>query len=138
MEIKLKDHAQDWHMIREEVFIKEQGFQHEFDTIDDIAIHTVIYIDHQPAGCGRTYPDEHELGLWHLGRLAILPAYRKQGLGASLIQALEQAASKQGAKQMLLSAQDHAIAFYQKNGYQPLGEFYMDEHVPHQDMKKSL
>lgn len=125
-------------MIREEVFIKEQGFQNEFDDIDDTAIHAVIYMDKQPAGCGRTFKDEQEEGLWHLGRLAILVPYRKQGLGAEIIQILEDAACKQGATHMVLSAQDHAIAFYQKCGYQPFGEFYMDEHVPHQMMKKSL
>lgn len=138
IEIKDSGNENDWHSIRECVFIKEQGFQNEFDDIDKFALHVVLYVEHKAIGCGRIYPDKEDAALWHLGRLAIKKAYRSCGYGAAIIHALEERARKKGARKILLSAQQHAIPFYQRNGYTPYGETYLDEHVPHQMMKKVL
>lgn len=133
-----RNHEADWHTIRENVFMKEQGFQNEFDDIDALAIHIVLYMDTVPVGCGRIYPDEEKTKVWHLGRLAIEKEYRGCGYGAYIIKALEEKAKEKGAKEIVLSAQQHAIPFYQRNGYAPFGELYLDEHVVHQSMKKVL
>ena len=37
IEIKTKDNEQDYRYVRIEVFMKEQGFQNEFDEIDAIS-----------------------------------------------------------------------------------------------------
>lgn len=135
---RTQHHEHDWHMIREEVFIKEQGFQHEFDEIDASAVHLVIYHNDQPVGCGRIYPDAQTDGTWHLGRLAVLSPYRKDGYGKRILQALELEAKTRGATKIVLSAQIQAKPFYEKCGYTGFGEQYLDEHVAHQDMRKSL
>lgn len=131
-------HEADWHLIREEVFMKEQGFQNEFDDIDQIAVHLVLYHNDTPLGCGRIYPDAQDMQTWHLGRVCVLPQYRKDGMGKRLISALELEAKTRGAKQMILSAQLQAKPFYEKCGYEAYGDCYPDEHVLHQDMKKVL
>lgn len=136
--IKARDHDVDWHRIREEVFMKEQGFQNEFDEIDAFATHIVLYVNEQPIGCGRIYPDQQDQTLWHLGRLAVMKNHRSGGYGKRVLLALEQNAKKQGAASITLSAQLQAKAFYEACGYEANGEIYMDEHVPHQDMKKLL
>lgn len=136
--IKATEHEQDWHRIREEVFVQEQGFQNEFDELDQQAIHIVLYEDEQPLGCGRIYQDIKSPALWHLGRLAILKQYRKGGYGRQLLHALEAQAKAHGAVSLVLSAQVQAIPFYEKCGYDAYGTVYMDEHVPHQAMKKLL
>lgn len=136
IEIRTMHNEADWHMIRECVFMKEQGFQNEFDEIDKIAEHVVLYVDKKAIGCGRIYPDNEDIRTWHLGRLAILKPYRSCGYGACIIAALENNAKEKGAERIVLSAQQHAIPFYQRNGYKPYGECYMDEHVPHQSMEK--
>lgn len=138
IDIRDKRNEADWHSIRETVFMKEQGFQNEFDKIDRIAIHVVLYIDGKGVGCGRIYPDQEQDTVWHLGRLAILKEYRACGYGKHIICALEEKAKEKGAVKVILSAQQHAIGFYQKNGYRPIGGLYMDEHVPHQSMEKVL
>ena len=44
MEIKIYEHIPEAaRKIREEVFVREQGFEYEFDDIDNRAVHLVMY-----------------------------------------------------------------------------------------------
>ena len=56
--------------IREEVFMKEQGFQDEFDSLDAISRHAVIEVDGIPAGTCRFYQGETP-STWVIGRLIV-------------------------------------------------------------------
>ena len=47
--------CEDAARIRKEVFVEEQGFQKEFDEIDPIALHVVLYRDGEPAATGRLF-----------------------------------------------------------------------------------
>ena len=122
-------------MVRQAVFVEEQGFALEFDDRDDTSLHLSLWHDGQPAGCARLYEDE---GRFHLGRVAVLPAFRKLGLGQLLVEEAGRKAARLGGKTLELSAQCHALPFYEKLGYRPLGEPYLDEHCPHQDMILSI
>ena len=44
--------------IRETVFVNEQGFNYEFDDIDDIATHLVLYTDDKAAATCRFFIDK--------------------------------------------------------------------------------
>ena len=55
-----------------------------------------------------------------------------------LMGALEAQAQKLGAQKIELSAQEQAMGFYQKLGYQAVGDLYNDEHCPHMLMVKTL
>ena len=44
--------------IRIKVFMEEQGFTQEFDEIDPIAYHAVIFDNDQAVACGRLYQKE--------------------------------------------------------------------------------
>ncbi len=79
------DHPQEWQRIREDVFIKEQGFHNEFDDVDERAIHICAYIGKQAIGCLRVYPDDSKKDCYHLGRVALEKAYRRQKIGSQLI-----------------------------------------------------
>lgn len=136
--IKTKDNEMDWHFVREEVFIKEQGFQNEFDDIDDYAIHITLYVDDKIAGCARCFPQGNNRDCWVLGRIAILPQYRHQKLGGVLLKELENEVKKHQGTYCILDAQCRAKAFYECYGYETCGEIHMDEHVPHIQMQKTL
>lgn len=135
--VKTNNNQADWRFIREEVFMIEQGFQNEFDSIDEIAIHITLYVDGKLAGCARCFPSEEE-ATFVFGRIAVLKEYRKLGLGARLLQELETVARAKGASCAILDAQCRAAIFYEKQGYQQSGELHMDEHVPHIQMRKDL
>lgn len=47
---------EDAKRIREAVFMKEQGFKNEFDDIDLLALHLILYDGSQPAATCRLLP----------------------------------------------------------------------------------
>ena len=124
--------------IRTAVFIQEQGFQNEFDSIDLFAEHLVVLYQQSPVATGRLYEDAQEKYLFHLGRIAVLSPYRKLGLGRLVVQALERRAMQRHAQCIVLSAQVRAMEFYQKLGYHPQGSQYFEEHCAHMKMVKQI
>ena len=123
--------------IREEVFMTEQGFVNEFDDIDSIATHLVLFWEGQPAGVCRFFPIK-EPGVWDFGRLAVRKAYRDKHLGSLLVQEAERQIRDQGGAKLALMAQIRVQKFYEKNGYTPFGEPCDDEGCPHIWMEKLL
>lgn len=121
--------------IRTAVFMQEQGFENEFDAIDDRAVHIVIYADGIPAATGRLFQDKTG---YHIGRVAVLKAYRKMHLGAEILQGLEEEGRRLGADQISLSAQVRVKGFYEKIGYHSQEDLHYDEGCPHVTMIKSL
>jgi len=126
---------QEAKIIREKVFIEEQGFQNEFDDIDSSCIHLVIFNEDKPVGCARMF-DEN--GKMILGRIAVLKEYRHLHLGSYILQCLEDKARELKYTEVILSAQIRATDFYRKNGYIAYGEQYLDEYCPHIHMKKVI
>ena len=127
--------SKDEKYIRETVFIEEQKFKIEFDDIDNIATHIIMYLDGKPVGCCRLYKQENE---YHIGRIAILKPYRGKGYGEKILLQAEKNAKKMGADSISLSAQVRASGFYEKLGYKKHGEIYFDEYCEHIAMKKDI
>lgn len=127
--------SEDEKYIRETVFIEEQKFKIEFDDIDNIATHIIMYLDGMPVGCCRLYKQENE---YHIGRIAILKPYRGKGYGEKILLEAEKDAKKMGADSISLSAQVRASGFYEKLGYKKHGEIYFDEYCEHIAMKKDI
>ena len=65
--------------IREEVFVKEQGFHNEFDEIDSRAIHLVIFVEGQAAGTARMFLEQEGDTAFTVGReTRCWPFWRKK------------------------------------------------------------
>ncbi|GAA0786767.1 GNAT family N-acetyltransferase [Marinobacterium sediminicola] len=120
--------------IRETVFVHEQKVppELEFDGLDGAALHVLALVNGQPVGTGRVLEDGH------IGRIAILEAFRGLGIGAQVVVALVDAAQKAGCTRVYLGSQTHAVEFYRKLGFTPYGEEFMDAGIPHIHMEKSL
>ncbi len=123
--------------IRTAVFMDEQGFQDEFDAIDDDAAHLVGFMGEKPAACARVYWNEQR-GCYVVGRIAVDRELRGQSLGARILQAAEDLIAARGGSRSELSAQERASGFYEKQGYASCGEGYLDEGCPHIWMTKEL
>ena len=121
--------------IREEVFMKEQGFQDEFDAIDASATHLVLFDNKTPVGTCRFYTED---GVYLIVRIAVIKSHRGKHLGATLLGAAEAAIRSNGGALAQLHAQCRAQAFYEKQGYQAYGDIALDEGCPHIWMKKLL
>lgn len=122
-------------LIREQVFMEEQGFKAEFDETDEDCLHLLIEEEGKPVAVGRMYGGNGE---YHIGRIAVVKDCRKGGYGRMAVEALEKKAIELGGKKTVLSAQCQARGFYEKMGYTATGEEYLDEHCPHIDMYKIL
>lgn len=131
----------DAYKLRYDIFVNEQGFEKELDEYDAISYHLVIYYSadgkYLPVACGRIYNDR-DSKTFRLGRICVSEKMRGQGLGLELMKALEAKAAELGAERLLLGAQQRAMEFYIKAGYQPCGELYMDEFCEHINMYKYL
>ena len=120
--------------IRMVVFVEEQGVpaELEMDERDAGCVHAVAFADGRAVGTGRLLPDGH------IGRMAVLEAFRDQGVGGAILERLVQAAKERGHREVVLSAQVHALSFYMKHGFKLTGGAYEEAGIAHQDMRRSL
>lgn len=121
--------------IRETVFVKEQGFVEEFDTVDGIATHIVAFCDGKAAANCRFFEQD---GYYLIGRIAVLQEFRSQGLGGSIIRHAEERISAIGGKEIRIHAQARVEDFYKKLGYVSIGDYDFDENCRHIWMVKYL
>ena len=99
--------------VRLAVFVAEQGYPKDLETLSP--------------------------GVLKPGRIAVLREYRKQHLGARLMEELLKKAEELGARELHIGAQVQAQGFYEKFGFHTCGEpVYMDVHIPHVDMVRHL
>ena len=69
MIIQILDHiTEEIKQIRVDVFMKEQGFEDEFDEIDETAKFVLLSIDGKAAGTCRYFPSD-TVGDAHIGRM---------------------------------------------------------------------
>ena len=122
--------------IRFDVFVHEQKMPAdlEIDEHDPISDHAIARIkkDGMPIATGRLLPDGH------IGRMAVLKAYRSTGAGMAVLQFLVEKAKQKGVKEAQLSAQTYAIPFYERAGFVAVGEEYDDCGIPHRMMRRVL
>jgi len=88
--------------------------------------------DGTPVGTGRLLPDGR------IGRMAVLKAWRGCGAGSALLRELLALAREQGHGEVRLHAQTHALEFYRKHGFTPVGGEFMEAGIPHYEMRVSL
>lgn len=120
--------------IRAQVFMQEQQVPAhlEWDAADAAALHLLAWQDAQPVACARLLADGH------LGRMAVLPAWRGKGIGSAMLQMALQHFKQQGLPAVALSAQTHAISFYQRHGFVVVSAPYLDAGLLHVDMRCEL
>ncbi len=120
--------------IRRRVFIDEQRVpqDEEWDGLDPECQHFLAMLDGQPVGTARLLPDGH------IGRVAVLFEARGAGMGERLMQAAIEAARQANHAQVALSAQVHALAFYERLGFVAHGDEFLDAGIPHREMTLSL
>lgn len=125
---------QDAKLIRTQVFICEQGITEadEWDDQDLISQHFVIYDQDQPIATARLLENNS------VGRVAVLKAYRGQGLGQIIMLEIISYAQKQRRSVLTLSSQVHAISFYEKLGFIVQGNSYDECGIPHIEMTMGL
>ena len=132
--------------VRRAVFIGEQGVleAEEIDAYDgdpaqvSDAVHVVAYVDGRPAATGRLLLDAPAGENAHIGRVAVLRAHRRRGLGRAVMLALQREAQRRGYAGVTVAAQVQAIPFYESLGYRAYGEVFLDARIEHRMMELAL
>ncbi len=123
------------HQIRTSVFVIEQQIppEEEFDELDSQCHHVIARdAECRPIGTGRLAPEGK------IGRLAVLSEWRRQGVGQSLLRALIEKARSLGLASVSANAQVSALGFYQKLGFTPQGDSFIEAGIPHQTVRLEL
>lgn len=131
---ELSSYYFDIRTIRETVFVAEQGVpsELEMDDRDAICSHVLALVDDCPTGTARLDTDGK------IGRLAVLPQFRGQGLGQLIMQEIEAIAKDHQLPYLWCHAQKTAVSFYQAIGYKITGPDFLEAGIVHCKMEKTL
>lgn len=127
------------HAVRRAVFVEEQGlFADDRDEHDaePTTVHVLGLVDGEPAGTVRLYPTGGTR--WKGDRLAVLPAYRRAGLGAPLVRLAVSTAGSLGGTRMDAMVQAVNTDFFLELGWTKVGGVVDHVGVPHQAMTIAL
>lgn len=136
--------------LRHEVFVIGQQVPEELerDELDAGADHAVARLDGRLVGTGRLVDgriDEQgrlEPGtagsVGTIGRMAVAEAARGTGTGRALLDLLVGRAAERGLPAVELHAQLHARGFYERAGFTPFGEVYLEAGIEHLGMRRGL
>jgi predicted GNAT family N-acyltransferase len=124
--------------IRRRVFIEEQRVPEEIelDADDAHAFQALALLDGVAIGCGRML--EHGGSEVKIGRMAVLPEFRKTGVGAHILRFLIESARTRGFRKAILHAQLTAEGFYLKQGFSPVGGVFDEAGIAHRKMEREL
>jgi len=122
--------------IRTRVFMREQqvSAEDEWDSQDETATHFVVLNRTDEAiGCARLLlEDSQGSPVFHIGRVAILSAYRSQGIGTELMRyILAHCKNANPHAAIYLYAQTTRQHFYEQLHFITQGEEFMDAGIPH-------
>jgi predicted GNAT family N-acyltransferase len=123
--------------LRSRVFCEEQGvsFEADQDGRDSEATHIVAMDEGDVIGtCRLLFRGQ----VARLGRLAVEPERRGDGIGAAILREADRVAAEAGAESIALHAQTYAQSLYEQAGYRECGPPFVEEGIEHVAMEKRL
>jgi predicted GNAT family N-acyltransferase len=70
--------------------------------------------------------------------MAVLEAWRGQGVGSALLKALLRLAHDRGIRRVRLNAQSRAVGFYQRHGFVAEGQEFIEAGIAHRAMWRDV
>lgn len=131
--------GRDAQRIRREVFVEEQKIpaEMEWDGADPSCTHAVAYNRFGVAlATGRLI--EHVPGVAKIGRMAVTHTMRGTRIGRAVLDALMDAARRQGFREAVLHAQVSAATFYARAGFGERGPAFEEAGIAHVEMVRAL
>lgn len=125
--------------LRVDVFVVEQTCPYpELDDKDhhEGVHHLMGYFDGKLIACARLLPAGVSYPSVSIGRVATLQSQRGEGLGHQLLdEALKQCEALWPKVSIEIGAQEHLASFYGRHGFVQTSEMYLEDDIPHIDMK---
>lgn len=124
--------------IREAVFIVEQNCPYpEADGKDPEAVHLWFAGENgRVKAYLRLYYKKDEPGTVQVGRVVTASDVRGTGLGRTILhEGISYAVERMGAVRLYLEAQVYAIGFYEKEGFRVSSGEFLEDGIPHVEMR---
>ena len=124
---------------REAVFVVEQNCPYyDIDGLDYPSLHMFYKNeDGSVQACLRIFEKVDEPGTMQIGRLVTVA--RSVGLGGKILhQAVEWIREKGNVNGIYLEAQQYVIGFYAKEGFQVVSDPFLEDGIPHVQMRLQL
>ena len=131
-EVSWQTHGEALTALRRTVFVEEQGVPEaeEWDGQDEASRHFIA-----ADGTGAAIGTARLMPSGQIGRMAVLKPLRGTGIGARLLTAAVDAARQGGYERIFLHAQTQAAGFYERAGFRPAGEAFMEAGIEHRLME---
>ena len=124
---------------RFEIFVTEQEcIYQDLDNKDQNAFHVFCFNDEgRVAACLRVFWKNEEDKIAQIGRVVTLE--HGKGLGGQMLKkGVFVASSMLQARKIYLEAQQYAIGYYAKEGFEVVSDVFMEDGIPHVKMEKNL
>ncbi len=124
--------------VRRQVFTEEQGISQdiELDEYDREALHMVVKDGDRVIATARVQFSAS--GQAKIERMAVFKPYRRRGIGRRIISFLSKELGNRHVGQLVLHAQQSAIAFYKSCGFKESGSPFYEAGIKHTKMQRRL
>jgi len=142
MALKIIDHGTHEYRLmlklREDLLRKPLGFSFTKEELEKEKNDVLIgaFDDDDILGCCMLV--EMEPGVVRLRQLAVLNNLQGKGVGTAILQFSENLARDLGYKKITMHARKNTVDFFEKLGYQTVGEEFIEITIPHFEMIKEL
>lgn len=123
--------------LRNEVFIVEQTCPYpDLDNKDYKSLHVLGTVNDRVVAYARLLPQGISYSEASIGRVVTSSAVRKTGYGKSLmLYAIPETLKQFNTNEIVISAQYYLEKFYSDLGFKSEGEVYMEDDIPHIQMR---
>ena len=123
--------------LRQEVFVVEQDCVFlDLDNLDQGAIHMLCLEEEKMLAYQRCIAPDSNSQDSSLGRIVVCPSMRNKHLGRELVQrGIEHNLLRWPGSDIRISAQAHLHRFYAALGFESEGDEYIEDGIPHQQMR---
>ena len=128
--------------LRYELFYQEHNilFESIFEPQEKQDLHLAIMANTENRLLAYSRLGQNSLDEFQIYQMVVTPKCQGQGLGLRILQALTEIAIEQGARRLVLNARVAKVKFYQKAGFESVGEVFASSMtgVPHIKMQKEI
>ncbi|MFT3794485.1 GNAT family N-acetyltransferase [Flavobacterium sp.] len=125
--------------LRSKVFVVEQNCVYQdIDGKDAKALHVIGSLDGTIVAYARLFQAGDYFAEPSIGRVVVDPDYRDKKWGHDLMrEAISGIEQYFGTTEITISAQQYLKKFYESHGFVQTSEMYLEDDIPHIEMKKS-
>ena len=142
MALKIIDHGtseyQEMVRLRDEILRKPLGLRFTKEELEKEKDNLLIaaYEDDTMMGCCMLV-EENSKSV-RLRQMAVTKETQRKGIGKALMQFAENLARDRGYERITMHARKDAVGFYEKMGYNTVGQEFQEITIPHVEMEKRL